>query len=259
VLLVLDLSGVPDEALARATGLSAYESLLLTRRGGLQLYRVLDAGEAQGVASRIASEGIRVFQIPEAEARARPLHAASGERRDSRLVLRGEERGVELSAEDLLLVVAGPIAREHAPRLERRRVDTARLAEGWLVHLHRVSDPRPVEIDATNFSLGFAVTGSARLEIDVWIDAVAPGVVRDEGFRRLPAALAPAEPEPRGPLAAVSSLRRGRARPVWRRPGQAPEEAPPVLDNVGQFRFYSGWRAAVERRRRSSPAPPPAC
>ena len=259
VLLVLDLSGVPDDALGRATGLSAYESRLLARRGGLHLHRALGASEAQDVATQVAKEGIRVFQVPEAQARARPLRATSGARRESCLVLRGEEGPVELCAEDLLLVVSGPIAREHAPRLERSRVETARLAEGWLVHLHRGSDPRPVEIDAVNFSLGFAVTGSARLEIDAWIDAIAPRVARDDGFRRLSAALAPAEPEPRGPLAAVSSLRRGSARPAWLRPGQAPEEAPPVLDNVWQFRFYSGWRAAVERQRRGSPAPPSAC
>ena len=25
-------------------------------------------------------------------------------------------------------------------------------------------------------------------------------------------------------------------------------KAPPILDNLAQFRFYSGWRAAIERR-----------
>jgi hypothetical protein len=51
------------------------------------------------------------------------------------------------------------------------------------------------------------------------------------------------EEEPKGALAAASSLgRAARGRETGR------EEEPLVLDNAAQFRFYSGWRAAVQRR-----------
>ena len=101
-----------------------------------------------------------------------------------------------------------------------------------------------MEIDAFAFEFGFAVTGSARLELDAWVEAVAPGATVDDGFRRLPPALGPAGPEPGGALGAAGSLRLATRS---RRGGR--DEGPFVLDNVEQFRFYSGWRAAVERRR----------
>lgn len=259
VLLVVDADGVSAEALARATGLAAYDARLLARRGGLHLLRALEASEVRGAAARIAGEGVRAFEVPEAEARQRPLRVAAGERRGGSLVLRGEEGVVEVSGQDLLLIVGGEIAREHPPRLVRRRVDTARLAEGFLLHLHRAADPRPIEIDVTNFAPGFALTGSSRLEVRAWLDELAPAVPRDDAFRSQPVALAPAGPEPRGPLAAASSLRRASGSlPRARRRGPAEEDAV-LLDNVAQFRFYSGWRAAVERRRRGSRPAPAAC
>jgi hypothetical protein len=60
----------------------------------------------------------------------------------------------------------------------------------------------------------------------------------DDGFRRLPVALALAQPGE----GALLSLGRTRG------PGQG-KEARPILDNLAQFRFYSGWRAAAFRRR----------
>jgi hypothetical protein len=112
------------------------------------------------------------------------------------------------------------------------------------VHVHRTCETRPVEIDAANFEFGTTCTRSTRLEIDAWLGEVAGGSPRDDGFRRLPPALGPAEPEPKGALAAAGSL--GLAS---RRRKDAAEEGSLVLDNAEQFRFYSGWRAAVERRR----------
>lgn len=252
VLLVAELAAVSPEALARAAGLSRYEAALLTRRGGLHLLRALEAGAAAAVAERLGADGIRVFEVPEAEARVRPVRVASGERRGAVLALRGEEGSLEIRGEDLLLIVAGEIAREHLPRFARRRVDTARLAEGWRVHLHRAGERRPVEIDATNFSPGWTVSGSTRLELEAWLREIAPAAARDDRFGRLAPALAPAEPEPRGPLGAAGSLWSG---VVPSRRGSPLEEAPALLDNVAQFRFYSGWRAAVERRLSSPPAP----
>jgi hypothetical protein len=244
LLVVLDLADVSPDALARAADLPPYEASLLARRGGHHLHRVLDPTAAASEAERLGRWGVPAVLVPEAEARVLPLRALGGERGDGVLALRTEEGPLAIRRGEVLLVVTAPIAREYRPSFKRRRIDTARLEEGYRVHLHRRAEPRPVEIDAANFEFGFAVTGSARLEIDAWIAEVAGAAPRDEGFRRLPPALGPAGVEPKGALAAASSLGlAARAQPGAR------DDGPAVLDNVEQFRFYSGWRAAVERRR----------
>ncbi len=244
-LLVLDLDGVSVDALARALDLPPYEAGLVARRGGLHLHRVLEDTSAEAEAGRLGARGLAAFLVPEAEARVRPLRALGGDRSAGTLALRTEDGRVDLLRGDVLLVVRGPITRAYQPSSRRRRVDTARLDEGYRVHLHRRSagsGSRPVEIDAATFEFGFAATGSARLELDAWTDEVAGGAPCDNGFRRLPPALGP--PEPKGALAAASALGlASRGREGGR------DERPVVLDNVEQFRFYSGWRAAVERRR----------
>ena len=247
-LVVLDLDGVSADALGRALDLSRYEADLRARGGGLHLHCVLDDAAAEAEAARLGAQGVVSILVTEAEARVRPLRALSGDRREGALSLRTEEGGVELANGDVLLVVRGLITRAYQPSSKRRRIDTARLDEGYRVHVHRRSagrGSRPVEIDAATFEFGFAVTGSARLEVDAWTEEVAGGAPRDDGFRRLPPALGPSEAEPRGAIAAASSLR------LAPRTREGRDERPGVLDNVEQFRFYSGWRAAVERRRSS--------
>jgi hypothetical protein len=253
-LVVLDLAGASPAALAEALGWSPYEASLAARRGGLHLHRVLGAAEAEAEAKRLEASGLASFQLPEAEARVRPLRALGGERGEGVLTVRTEEGPVELHRGDLMLVVRGPITREYLPSARRRRVDTTRLDEGYRLHLHRHAgsrgsapagdELRPVEIDTSTFELGAAVKGSARIEIELWVEAVGGSAPWDDEFRRLPPALGPAEPEPKGAIAAVTSL--GLAS---REKGGGRDEGPVLLDNVAQFRFYSGWRAAVERRR----------
>jgi hypothetical protein len=244
-LVVLDLAGVSAAALAQALDRPLYEAGLVARRGGFHLHRILTPAAAGVEADRLAARGIATFLLPEEEARVRPLRALGGEWGDGLLVLRTEEGSVEVRRGDVLLEVRGPIAREYQPSSRRRRVDTARPDEGYRVHLHRRLEPRPVEIDAAGFELGSTLTGSARLEIDAWAEEVRGEAACDDGFRRLPPALGPAEPEPKGVLAAAASLRF-----TSRSQGDGRGEPLVVLDNVAQFRFYSGWRAAVERRRR---------
>jgi hypothetical protein len=251
-LVILDLADATPETLTGALGRPPYEAALLARRGGLHLHRVLGAGEAAAEAARLAGLGVAAVVVPEAEARARPLRALSGRRTPGGLALRTEDGPLEVAEADLLLLVTGPIARQHQSRLERGRAP-ARLEEGRRVHLHRRSERRVIEIDPDNFETGGGA-GSARLEVEAWVADLAARVPHDQDFRRQPPALAPGEPEPAGPLAAAAALRAARRRPT-RRPG-GPEEESAVLDNVGQFRFYSGWRAAVARRRA---APPSAC
>ena len=259
VLLVVDPAGASVEALARATGLSAYDARLLARRGGLHLLRALEAGAA-GVPRRgIAGEGVRVVEVPEAEARERPLRVAAGERRGGSLLLRGEEGVVEVSGQDLLLIVSGEIAREHRRDSTRRRRRHGAARRGLAaVHLHRAADLRPIEIDVTNFETGFALTGSSRLEVDAWLDGRRPAVPRDDGFRSAAAGARArgaraARPARRRLVAAPRERRRPRARRRGRGggPGAARQRrAVPLL---------LGWRAAVERRRRGSRPAPAAC
>jgi len=243
-LLILDLAQASEDALARGLAIPPYDVGLLVRRGGLHLHRILGSGAAEDEVRRLGTFGVAALRVPEAEARRRPLRTLGGERGEATLALRTEEGPIVVRRGDLLLVVAGPITREYQISSKQRRVATARPDEGYRVHLHRREDPRPVEIDAATVELGFTVTGSARLELDTWIAVVAGDAPRDDGFRRLPPALAPAEPEPKGVLSAVGSLAVSSPFAAGGR-----HERAVVLDNVDQFRFYSGWRAAVERRR----------
>jgi hypothetical protein len=246
-LVILDLADANPATLAQALSLPRYEAGLLARRGGLQLHRVLDAKAAEAEADRLGGRGVTALVVPEEEARVRPVRASSGRRAAEGLSLRTEEGGpIELHPRELLLVVTGPIVRERQTRFDARKVEPARLDEGRRVHLHRGGEGRPIEIDPDNFETGSSAGASARLEVDGWIAALGRLAPLDDGFRRLPPALSPAEPEPGGPLAAASSLRAPR---LSRGLAGAASEEPVLLDNVAQFRFYSGWRAAVERRR----------
>ncbi len=252
-LLVLDLAACAPEALATFASGARYEAELLARRGGFHVGRILPEERAESEAARLRAAGLATILVPESEARLSPLRALGGEKTPAGLVLRTEEGTVEIAPGGLLLVVSGPIRRERQASPEHRKVATATLDEGWRIHLHRASDPRPIEIDSANFEPGFAPAGSTRLELETWLAEFALGAVRDDGFRRLVPALAPAEPEPKGRLSAVSSLRTTRGVGSTEE-GRASRGRPPskdqILDNVAQFRFYSGWRGAVERRKR---------
>jgi hypothetical protein len=250
-LLVLDLDAATTVELGAALELSAYEADLLARRGGFLLHRILRPEAAETERERLAAAGLRVEVVPESETRVPPCRAVGGERGQGSLTFRTDEGAITLRGEDLLLVVRGPIARQYQPSYRGRRVETASLDEGFRVHLHRLANPRPVEIDSSNFEFGASASGSSRLQLEYWLDEIGEGVPLDNEFRRLPPALGVAEPEPtQGPLAAASALGRARRRDS-RREGESV-----VLDNAAQFRFYSAWRAALERRRSGRlPAP----
>ncbi len=253
--MILDLADANPATLAGALGIPRYEAGLLARRGGLHLFRVLDAAAAEVEADRLGSLGVTALVVPEEAARVRPLRALGGRRTDEGLTLRTDEEGpLELRACDLLLVVNGPIVRERQTSFERRKVDSTRPDEGRRVHLHRASSPRPVEIDPDNFETGFSASGSARLEIDAWIAALDPHVPRDDGFRRLPPALAPAEPEPAGPIAALLAERRTPRRA--RRNGDGPRRARPPRQrrSVPLLLGLAGGRRATARARPAAPA-----
>lgn len=243
VLLVLDLQGTDPDRLGKALGLPAFEAAQRALRGGYQLHRLVPPEEAAREAARLAEEGLTVWAVPEAEARsgARPLLARGGEWAEGALRLRLEEGEARVDREDLLIVVRGPITREYQPEAKQKKVSTATPAPGYRFHLHRRSEPRPVELDPDDFRFGPALGGgSSLLQLSDWVEALQAGVPEDDCFRRIPPALAPAA-SGQGGLAALLE--------ASARPGDKPREGEAVvLDNLEQFRFYSAWRAAVERR-----------
>jgi len=240
---VVDLAGATGASLERGLGLSAYEAGMLARRGGWRLHGAFDESSAERERERLLGEGLVIETVSEAAARVRPVMAFGGERGETRVWLRTDEGDVTLAGEDLLLVVRGPIAREYQPTDRRRRLGAGSPEGGYRVHLHRRFQPRPVEIDPGNFEFAFTPTGSSRLEIEAWLSALGDDVPQDDTFRQIPPALGVAEPEPRTALSAVGEL--GKTGPTVH--GKSGEMV--ILDNVAQFRFYSGWRAAIARRR----------
>ncbi|SRR5260221_3734695 len=248
--IVLDLSAADPARVAAALGVSAYEARLRVRRGGLQLLRIAQAEEAERELEHLRSQGLAALRVPETAVRAgaQVIPCGGGTREaGGALSLRTPAGTQRLAADALLLVVRGPITREHAPDVGRdpKRLRTASLEAGYRIHLHRIADPRPLELDPGSFSFGEArLTDSSMLQLGSWVAGVAVGVPVDDGFRQLTPALSPAAEEETGPTAAAFAPggRKGRGRKG---------EAPVVHDNLRQFRFYSGWRSAVERLRRA--------
>lgn len=252
-LVVLAPAEAPREVLARALGLSLFEAGQRCLRGGYQLHRAADPGAAAREAERLAAEGVDALVVPEAEARTalQPHVALGGRWEGSSLRLRfeaGPDRALATGA--VLLVVKGPIARALEPEDRRMRTLGRVLSfapmrlfspgEGHRVHLHLADEARPVEMDPESFDFGAVpVAGSSTLELKEWLAALAPDAAVDDSFRHVTPALGPTEEAVDGAARALERLR-------TRRDGALPQ-----YDNVAQFRFFSGWRGAVERRRRS--------
>jgi hypothetical protein len=241
-LLVLARTGDADpDALARALGLSAADAAHRVRRGGWQLLRIAEPAAAREQVAQLAGAGLVAMLVPEAEVRlsARPVVARGGEWTGPELSLRTTEGSMRVEASHLVLVVQGPIAREYQTSQEVKRARTATLESGYRFHLHRKGEARPVELDPGGFDFGSrASSASSLLQLSAWVRELARGVLVDDAFRRLPPELGVAESPAAGPLAAADALG---VRAAVR------GEATLVLDNLRQFRFYSAWRAAVER------------
>ena len=238
-IVVLDLGEGTPPALVSALGVSAFEAAQRLRRGGYQLHRIAGPEAAREEAERLLAAGLRAWVVPENDARAAasPELAVGAQWDGGALILRTVEGAREMRPDALLLVVRGPIARalEQAQSLFKR-VRLAGPAEGHRIHLHLRSDARPVEIDPDDLELGAAAAeGPALTTLLGWVRALAARAPIDEGFRFLTPALGPAQPPLPGAAQALDPARSGK------------KPRPAAFDNVAQFRFYSGWRAAVER------------
>jgi hypothetical protein len=246
-LIILDLDAVDPARLSRGLGVSAFEARQRARRGGLDLWRIVATADAARERDRLAAEGLRAFDLPEADVRAaaKPIVATGGRVDGSGLNIRHEGGRLRVEGPDVFVVLRGPIAREYAPSPAAKRTRLATLEGGYRIHIHRRADPRPLELDPGNFDFGEAVVGrSSLLTLLTWVETISPGSPTDDRFRLYAPALAPARAEASGPLAAVTALStRTRAREGGRESGFT------ILDNLEQFRFYSAWRGALERRR----------
>jgi hypothetical protein len=235
VLIVLEHRAKDPDSLGRALGLSLFEASQRAARGGFDLLRTASPADAEELAAELRGAGLVVFLVPEAEVRRHATPVRGGGFEDGRVRLLTEEGEVVLGREDLLLVVKGPIAREYQTLAERVKFRTATLPDGYLVHFHLRRDGPLFELDPDNFEFGAASRQGSLLELGLGLEAL--GAPTDDGFRKLAPALAPAAKEGSGVVAAARAL------------VHASGEGAPVLDNVAQFRLYSGWRGAVERRR----------
>ena len=241
LLVLVQIGDADPEALARALGLAAADAAHRVRRGGWQLLRIAEPAAAREEVARLGEAGLVSALVPEAEVRvsARPVVALGGEWTGQELSLRTTDGPVRIETSHLMLAVQGPIAREYQTSQEVKRSRTATLEGGYRFHLHRKGVARPVELDPGAFDFGSRAAGaSSRLLLSGWVQELTHGVIVDDAFRRLPPELGVAEAAAAGPLAAADALG---ARAAVR------GEATLVLDNLRQFRFYSAWRAAVER------------
>ncbi len=266
LLLIVDLGSVGVEVAARVLNASVFDVQQWARRGCFHLRRIAPAASARAEAEGMTREGLSAHLLSEAEVRAAatPLLAGAGSVEGESLRLRLGDGELRLTAADLLLVVRGPIRREHAgPRPQVRwgvfqvggwfglpglEFGAATLGPGDRFHLHRRRDPRPLELDpgAFQFSADPGLADSSEQRLTAWLAELASGVPVDDSFKRQTPALAPAEPAG-GPLSAVEAL----ARPPLGPQGPASQ----ILDNLAQFRFYSAWRGLLERQRAGLTAP----
>jgi hypothetical protein len=240
-LVVFDIAAADVETAAQALGLGVFEAAQRLRRGGWQLYRITEPEAAEEEAARLRACGLVVHVVPEFEVRGarEPMQVVGGRFASGVFTLRTAKRERAVKADEVQLVIQGEIHREYAADLQRDSRALRVLHPGFRFHLYAQGMSLPFELDPEGFLFDgpSSLPTSSLLELRRWIDALPAGVPRDEGFRQMPPALAPSE-VPAGPaiFEAVAALRAGR-------------EGPVVLDNVTQFRFYSGWRAAIERRR----------
>jgi len=234
VLVVLEHRAPDAEALARALGLTLFDASQRTARGGFEVLRTAPRAEAWEVAFALEAAGFLVFLVPESEARRPPTPVRGGGFEDGRLRLVTAEGESSIGTDDLLLVVRGPIAREYQTPPDPKHFRSATLPAGYLVHLHLRRDAPPLELDPGNFEFALASRQGSLLELGLWLGSL--GAPTDDGFKKLTPALAPSMPAATGVGATARALVHA-------------AEAPLALDNVAQFRLYSGWRGAVERRR----------
>jgi hypothetical protein len=242
-LVLVDFTHARAGGVAAAFGVGRFDADLRVRRGGWQLHRVWPRAEARREADRLLEHALPVMLLAEAEVEGASLPLLARGVKDGRFRFTDDEP-VAASTADVLLVVVGPIRREHqrspgAPRrLGPRRESNANVDETFRFHVHRTADIRPVEIDPLSFSLDDGMEGSTLLRVRSWLSELAGDRPWDDGFKNVPVTLGVSPSPPPG-----DEVRSALGAPR-RKEGV-------VLDNLRQFRFHSAWRGLLERRLRA--------
>src|SRR5262249_45291578 len=83
VLEILELEGADAQAVGRFLGLSAFEAGQRCRRGGFELVKLATEAEAEAWQETARAAGLRVFLVPEAQARVPPRLVPAGALADS--------------------------------------------------------------------------------------------------------------------------------------------------------------------------------
>jgi hypothetical protein len=238
-LVLFDSTGLDAETLARQAGISVLDAAPRANRGW-QLHRIVSPAEAAEHVARLREAGLRAQSVPAAEARPslQPDLAEGGRATAGGLEVRTSAGVVVVPPEAVLVVVAGSIHRERQSEELRRGRLTRTLEPGFRFHVHRVHAPSPIEIDPEAFAFDEPrrPPTSSWLEIQGWVDRLVGTGVIDDTFRFVPPALGVAAP-------AEGDLTRA----LVVRPRRRGDAGPATLDNLAQFRFYSGWRAAALR------------
>jgi hypothetical protein len=247
VVVVVDMSA-DAHALADALGRSDRELEALRRRRRYLLHRILPEAEAAADVARLRALGVDTIALSESVVRAaaQPLRAIGGNPEAGVFTLDGEKETRQVAADDVLLVVWGPIRREPLSETARtmrdlRRIPAKRAVESDLYHVHTRSSLRPLELDPDAFT--FTETrgsgASTLLRVRAAIAGLAAAAEVDRGFAQEAPALGVSSGPPRTSFAEAFGARRsagGQRKPAM------------FLDNVAQFRLYSAWRGIVARR-----------
>ena len=258
LLLVVDAS-TNAQAAAATLGHRSAEIAALGRRSRYLLHRILPVAEARAEAARLAMQGVSAITLSESAVRAasQPLIATGGDPANGMFALDSGGEPLKLVADDVLLVIWGPIRREPLSEETRsmrelRHAPAPRVAESDLCHVHTRMSSRPIEVDANAFAFSQAhgVIESTLLRLRAAIAGLAAAVEIDQGFRWEAPALGVSSSTQRSSLADAFSTRRSGARE--RKPAT-------FLDNVAQFRFYSAWRGTLARHHAglTTPGEPP--
>ncbi len=248
VLLIVDMTGAEARAVSRALGLSAFEAAQRVRRGGPQIVRIADAAAASHEAERIAKEGLRVERVAEAAALEAARPGARGRRAPRRRRPRPARERWKAPAR----------AGRRRPRrqgTDHARVPDPRSQEGVRNRGAGAGIPLPRPPPLGPAPRGAGPRGLRVPDRRAPVVAPAPDRVdrgdhpRGAGGRRLP-------PDPSGARSRRKRTRAAGSGPPRRSAGRhrgKKDDGRVVLDNIAQFRFYSGWRGILERQRKSSP------
>lgn len=248
---IIDTTTTTPEIIASACSVSVWEAKQWQAASRYRLVKISQEVAEDRLESNLRGMGLDPLVVSEdTVARARNpilIESIDASAQPAVLMVRENPEGApsrrELNEETIALIVSAPIKREkQRPQASKVSLDS-RLDDGWLVHLHFRSDPRPWELDPRRTGFEGSGLASAHMQTLEFVRRLKARIPMDEAFRNVVPALSPGV-DPADELPGVKSSG-----------GKSTDKQPKtiVLDNVAQFREYSAWRAAIERMRSAAP------